>query len=117
MEIYKDFFVEAAHFLPNVPADHKCRRLHGHSFQVRIVVAGDVDPNAGWVMDFSEIKRLFKPLYNQLDHNFLNEIKGLENPTSENLAKWIWLKLKPQLTLLSRVEIKETCTSGCIYSG
>ncbi len=116
MEIYKDFSVEAAHFLPNVPADHKCRRLHGHSFQVRIVVAGDVDPNAGWVMDFSDIKKKFKPLYNQLDHNFLNEIEGLENPTSENLARWIWQKLKPDLPLLARVEIKETCTSGCIYT-
>ena len=117
MRIYKDFSIEAAHHLPNVPEDHKCRRLHGHSFQVRIEVAGDTDPVAGWVMDYSELKAHFEPIYQQLDHHYLNEIKGLENPTSEILAKWIWDRLKPNLPELASVEIRETCTVGCTYRG
>jgi len=103
--------------LPNVPEGHKCARLHGHSFQVSIYVEGPVGDTSGWVMDFGDIKKIFKPIYNQLDHHYLNDIQGLDNPTSENLAKWIWEKLKPELPLLSAVKIKETCTSGCIYRG
>lgn len=117
MEIYKEFTFEAAHQLPNVPEGHKCARLHGHSFYVRIYVSGTVDSNTGWVMDFGELKQHFAPIYNQLDHYYLNDIEGLENPTSENLARWIWQKLKPTLSILSQIEIKETCTSGCIYRG
>lgn len=117
MEIYKDFTFESAHLLPNVPAGHKCGRLHGHSFFIRIVVSGEVDPHTGWIIDFGDIKHAFKPIYDQLDHYYLNDIEGLENPTSENLAKWVWQKLKPILPELSRIEIKETCTSGCIYTG
>jgi 6-pyruvoyltetrahydropterin/6-carboxytetrahydropterin synthase len=117
MEIYKDFSIEAAHRLPNVPDGHKCARLHGHSFQVRLVISGEPGASSGWVMDFSEIKEIFKPLFDRLDHHYLNDIKGLENPTSENLAIWIWRELKADLPLLSRVEIKETCTSGCVYRG
>ena len=117
MEIYKDFTFEAAHLLPNVPAGHQCGRLHGHSFMARIYIAGDVDPHSGWVMDFSELKSRFAPIYQQLDHYYLNDIEGLENPTSENLARWIWNKLKADLPELSKVEIRETCTSGCIYQG
>ena len=117
MEIYKDFTFESAHLLPNVPAGHKCGRLHGHSFFIRIVVSGEVDPHTGWIIDFGDIKQSFKPIYDQLDHYYLNDIEGLENPTSENLAKWVWQKLKPILPELSRIEIKETCTSGCIYTG
>ncbi len=117
MEIYKDFTFESAHLLPNVPAGHKCGRLHGHSFFIRIVVSGEVDPHTGWIIDFGDIKKAFKPIYDQLDHYYLNDIEGLENPTSENLAKWVWQKLKPILPELSRIEIKETCTSGCIYTG
>ena len=117
MEIYKEFTIEAAHRLPNVPELHKCSRLHGHSFLIRLYVSGEVPEPSGWVMDFSGLKRAFKPLYDQLDHHYLNDIEGLENPTSENLARWIWDHLKPQLALLSAVEIRETCTSGCIYRG
>lgn len=116
-EIYKEFMFEAAHHLPHVPEGHKCGRLHGHSFLVRLYVAGDVDPHTGWLVDFAEIKAAFKPIYDRLDHYYLNDIDGLENPTSEVLAKWIWQQLKPSLSLLSKVEIKETCTAGCIYSG
>ncbi|MEZ5524799.1 MAG: 6-carboxytetrahydropterin synthase QueD [Pseudomonadales bacterium] len=117
MEIYKEFTFESAHRLPNVPEGHKCARLHGHSFKARIYISGDVAAHEGWIMDFSDLKAAFKPLYEQLDHNYLNEIEGLENPTSENLAIWIWQRLKPALPQLSKIEIKETCTSGCIYTG
>lgn len=117
MEIYKAFTIEAAHRLPNLPDDHKCSRLHGHSFTIEIHVSGDVDEATGWVIDFSEISKIFKPLFECLDHHYLNDIDGLENPTSENLAKWVWQKLKPSLPLLSSVVIKETCTAGCIYKG
>ena len=117
MEIYKQFSIEAAHRLPNVPIGHKCARLHGHSFQVSIHVDGPVGKDSGWVMDFADIKAAFAPLYEQLDHHYLNDVVGLENPTSENIARWIWLHLKPELPALRAVAIKETCTSGCVYSG
>lgn len=117
MEIYKEFHFEAAHLLPNVPAGHKCARLHGHSFQVRLSVRGEASEPSGWVMDFGDLKALFKPVLEQLDHYYLNDIPGLENPTSENIARWIWTKLQPSLPELSKVEVRETCTSGCIYRG
>lgn len=111
------FQIEAAHRLPNVPEGHKCARLHGHSFMVEVHVSGPIGEHSGWVMDFADLKRAFQPLFDQLDHHYLNEIEGLENPTSENLAKWIWQHLKPDLRELSKVVVKETCTSGCIYTG
>jgi 6-pyruvoyltetrahydropterin/6-carboxytetrahydropterin synthase len=117
MEIFKEFTFEAAHRLPNVPEGHKCARLHGHSFAVRLYVAGEVGSESGWVMDFSDISDAFKPVWSQLDHHYLNEVPGLENPTSENIAQWIWQKLQPALPQLSCVEIRETCTSGCRYLG
>ena len=117
MDIYKEFTFEAAHRLSHVPAGHKCSRLHGHSFVVRICVSGPVGEHSGWVMDFGDIKEAFHPLWKQLDHYYLNDIPGLENPTSENLAVWIWQRLKPGLPELSKVEIRETCTSGCVYTG
>lgn len=117
MEIFKEFSIEAAHWLPNVPEGHKCRRLHGHSFHIEIRVAGDLDPQLGWVMDFADLKAAFQTIEDQLDHRCLNDIAGLENPTSENLARWIWQRLKPTMPLLSKVAVRETCTSGCIYQG
>jgi len=117
VEIFKEFSIEAAHRLPNVPDGHKCARLHGHSFRVRICCEGEVDPRLGWVMDFADVKRAFEPVFDALDHRYLNEIAGLENPTSEELARWIWRRLKPALPLLSRVAVRETCTAGCEYRG
>jgi len=117
MEIFKEFTIEAAHWLPNVPAGHKCGRLHGHSFHLQFHVSGAVDPHLGWVLDFAEIKAAFKTIEDQIDHRCLNEVEGLENPTSENLARWLWLKLRPALPGLSKVVVKETCTIGCIYTG
>lgn len=116
-EIYKDFTFEAAHKLPNVPSDHKCGRLHGHSYKVRIHMEGEVDETSGWFIDFGDIKRIFNPIYIQLDHHYLNDISGLENPTAENIAKWIWVQLKPLLPVLSGIELMETCTCGVIYKG
>lgn len=117
MEIFKSFTIEAAHHLPNVPPEHKCRRLHGHSFRIEVHVSGPVDAHSGWVQDFAELSRAFKPLFETLDHHYLNEIAGLENPTSENLARWIWQQLHPQLPALCKVVVHETCTSGCVYRG
>ena len=117
MEIFKAFTLESAHRLPNVPPGHKCARLHGHSFRVEIHVSGPVDPQLGWVMDFADVKAAFDPLFRQLDHNYLNDVPGLENPTSENLARWIWQKLAPSLPQLSAVVVHETCTSGARYTG
>ena len=116
-EIFREFTFEAAHRLPNVPDGHKCARLHGHSYRVAVHVTGPVGTETGWVMDFGDIKSAFRPLEEQLDHYYLNEVQGLENPTSENLAEWIWARLAPRLTGLSAVTVRETCTSGCIYRG
>ena len=117
IELRKTFQLEAAHLLPNLPLTHKCRRLHGHSFKVDVVVAGECDPKLGWLMDYADISETFKPLWDQLDHRYLNEVPGLENPTSENLAAWIWNRLKPKLPLLTEVSVAETCMSRCVYRG
>lgn len=117
MQIYKEFDFEAAHHLPRVAEGHKCARLHGHSFHLRITVQGPVHPDSGWVADFATITEAFEPLWRDLDHRYLNEIEGLENPTSENIARWIWVRLAARLPGLFEVEIRETCNSGCIYRG
>ena len=117
MQLFKVFQIEAAHRLPHVPAGHKCARVHGHSFRIEVHVEGPVDPHLGWVMDYAEIKMAFAPLFDALDHRYLNEIDGLDNPTSEHLAQWIWLRLKPALPQLSEVVVHETCNSGCRYRG
>jgi 6-pyruvoyltetrahydropterin/6-carboxytetrahydropterin synthase len=117
VELRKTFQFEAAHKLPNVPADHKCARLHGHSFRVEVVVAGECDARLGWLMDYADISDGFKPLLDRLDHYYLNEIPGLENATSENLAKWIWDRLKPKVPLLTEIVVAETCMSRCVYRG
>jgi 6-pyruvoyltetrahydropterin/6-carboxytetrahydropterin synthase len=117
MEIFKSFSVEAAHRLPNVPPSHKCARLHGHSYQIQIHVRGEVNAEMGWIIDFAEITNSFQPIFDELDHHYLNEVEGLSNPTSENLARWIWLRLRASLPTLSKIVICETCTSGCTYHG
>lgn len=116
MIIYKDFTFEAAHKLPLVPDTHKCSKLHGHSFQVRVTVEGDLN-NLGWVVDYAEIKSICGPIIDKLDHSYLNELSGLTNPTSENIAVWLWDAIKPKLMMLSEIEVKETCNTGCIYRG
>jgi 6-pyruvoyltetrahydropterin/6-carboxytetrahydropterin synthase len=117
MKIYKQFTFEAAHRLPNVPEGHKCARLHGHSFHVEVHVSGPIGAETGWVMDFADLKTAFAPLHRVLDHNYLNDIPGLENPTSEHIARWIWERLEPTLPNLAQIVVRETCTSGAIYDG
>lgn len=117
MDIFRVFQIEAAHRLPNVPDGHKCARLHGHSFRIEIHVSGPVGADTGWVMDFADLRQAFQPLFDQLDHRYLNEVDGLENPTSENLARWIWQRLAADLPQLSRVVVQETCNAGCVYTG
>lgn len=117
MIVFRNFTIEAAHLLPNVPEGHKCARLHGHSFHIEVHVQGTVQDKAGWVMDFADITAAFSPFYEQLDHHYLNEIEGLSNPTSENLAIWLWERLMPTLPGLSRIVVQETCNSGCVYEG
>jgi len=117
VRLVKSFGFEAAHFLPGFPDGHKCRRMHGHSFKVDVAVAGDVDPRQGYLVDYGEIKEAFRAIEERLDHRLLNEIEGLENPTSEVLAGWIWDRLHERLPLLSEVIVHETCTSRCHYAG
>jgi 6-pyruvoyltetrahydropterin/6-carboxytetrahydropterin synthase len=117
MEIWKEFTFEAAHRLPRLPEGHKCLRLHGHSFRVRVTVDGPLDPELEWIVDFADLKAAVAPVLERLDHHYLNEIEGLENPTSEVIAKWIWTHLKPRLPILKRIELAETCTCGCLYEG
>lgn len=117
VRLAKSFTFEAAHWLPCFPDGHKCRRLHGHSFKIDIVVEGDVDPAKGYLVDYGDIKRATEPIEKALDHYCLNDIAGLENPTSEMIAKWIWDRLKPAVPLLSEVVVHETCTTRCEYRG
>lgn len=115
--IVRELRFEAAHRLPHTPPGHKCRRLHGHSFRAEIHVHGDVHPETGWVMDFADITRACAPVLTLLDHHYLNEVEGLENPTSENLARWLWDRLKGPLPQLETVVLHETCTARCVYRG
>jgi 6-pyruvoyltetrahydropterin/6-carboxytetrahydropterin synthase len=115
--LWKEFRFEAAHQLPNMPPGHKCARLHGHSFVLEVHLEGTVDAHTGMLVDYADIKRTFAPLHEQLDHHFLNEIEGLENPTSENIVRWVWERLKPVLPELSQLVLRETCTVGCSYGG
>lgn len=117
MEIFKQFTFDSAHFLPNVPLDHKCRGMHGHTYRLVVYIEGTPDPHVGWVMDFADLKKVADPLVKELDHRLLNEIEGLENPTCERIAIWIWDRLKPSLPQLSRIELHETPTSGVVYNG
>ena len=117
MILYKRFSFDAAHFLPNVPQGHKCNQLHGHTYSLTIFVKGKPDPNMGWVIDFNELRDAVKPVIDKVDHQLLNAIEGLENPTSELLAVWLWNQIKPTLPGLSKIELCETPTSGVIYEG
>jgi len=117
VRLIREIRFEAAHRLPQVPAGHKCARLHGHSFKVELSIYGPVNPKTGWLIDFGTIDELFAPIHDQLDHNYLNDIPGLENPTSEILAHWLWHKIKPSLPELERVIVHETCDARCEYDG
>jgi len=117
VRLVKQFDFEAAHFLPTFPEGHKCRRMHGHSFRIEVVVEGEVEPERGYLIDYGDLKMAIEPVRATLDHHLLNEIQGLENPTSEVLAAWIWDRLFQSLPMLSEVVVHETCTSRCHYTG
>ena len=117
MEMFKDFTFDAAHLLPNVPVGHKCARLHGHTFNVTVTIDGPVGDRSGWVMDFGELKAIAGRVIDELDHRYLNELPDLDNPTSENIARWIWTRIAPGIAGLSAVTVRETCTAGVVYRG
>jgi 6-pyruvoyltetrahydropterin/6-carboxytetrahydropterin synthase len=117
MDIFNVFHLECARRLPHLPAEHPCARVHGHSFRVEVHVSGPLDPTLGWVLDFADVTAAWAPVHGALDHRYLNDIPGLENPTSEHMAMWIWTKLKPALPGLNKIVIQETTSSGCIYRG
>ena len=117
VELVRIYTFESAHRLPRVAPAHKCARLHGHSFKVELNISGQMDTEKGWLMDYAEIDETFDPLWQQLDHHYLNDIEGLDNPTSENLAIWLWNHLKPKLPQLEATEVHETCEAHCVYRG
>ncbi len=116
-EIYRTFNFDAAHYLPKVPDGHKCGQMHGHTYTVEIRLRGEVDAVAGWVRDFGDLKEAFRPLEALLDHRVLNDVPGLDNPTSELLAQWLWDRLTPSLPELCSIAVSETANSGVIYRG
>jgi 6-pyruvoyltetrahydropterin/6-carboxytetrahydropterin synthase len=117
MLIYKKFIFDSAHFLPNVPDGHKCKNMHGHTYKFTVFIDGPLLKNEGWIIDYGDLKRLIKPIIDRLDHHCLNEIAGLENPTSEILAVWLWNQVKPLIPALKRLELNETASSGVVYEG
>ncbi len=117
MTIFKEFNFDSAHFLPNVPDGYKCKGIHGHTYRMTIYFEGDLDEQFGWVIDFAEIKNEVNPIIKSIDHKLLNDIEGLENPTCEVIAIWIWNKIKQRIPLLCRIELFETLTSGVVYEG
>ena len=117
MIIYKQFTFDSAHFLPGVPAGHKCRNLHGHTYSLTVFIEGFLQADQGWVIDYAELKKNIKPIIDIVDHQLLNNIPGLENPTTEILAVWLWDKIKPINPGLKKIELKETASSGVIYEG
>lgn len=117
MIIFKKFTFDSAHSLPHVPDGHKCKEIHGHTYKLTVFIEGELDERLGWVMDFKELKDVVKPLINQIDHKYMNDIEGLENPTCEIIAKWLWDRIKPGIPLLKRIQLDETPTSGAVYEG
>jgi len=117
MDIFNVFHLESARRLPHLPATHPCSRVHGHSFRIEVHVSGPLDERLGWVVDFADVEQAWAPVKAALDHRYLNDVPGLENPTSEHLAIWIWDRLKPGLPGLAKIIVQETATSGCVYRG
>jgi 6-pyruvoyltetrahydropterin/6-carboxytetrahydropterin synthase len=117
VELCRKYNFSAAHYLPRVPREHKCRRLHGHSYEIEVGVRGEVDPEVGWLMDYGSIDQQVKPILAELDHRTLNDVPGLENATSEILCGWLWERLEGRLPGLHRISIAETCAAACHYYG
>jgi 6-pyruvoyltetrahydropterin/6-carboxytetrahydropterin synthase len=117
MEIFREFTFDAAHKLHNLPEGHKCARVHGHTYRLIVYAAGPLDAEIGWVVDFAQIKAVTGEVIAELDHRLLNDVPGLEQPTTELIAAWIWQRLKPALPELSRIELWENANSGVVYDG
>lgn len=117
MQIFKTFTFDSAHFLPNVPEGHKCKAIHGHTYRMIVYIEGPLDQEIGWVADFADIKKVIEPIVKMVDHKLLNELPGLENPTCEKIAIWLWNKIKEKIPALVKIELHETPTSGVIYTG
>ena len=117
MIVYKKFNIESARSIPNLPKTHPCHHIHGHSFKIIISVKGPVNKQNGFVVDFQDIDDAFSSFKKELDHSYLNDIEGLQNPTSENICIWIWDKIQSSLPNIYKIEIKETDSTGCIYKG
>ncbi len=117
VRLIKEFRFEAAHRLTRVAQEHRCGRLHGHSYRVELTLEGPLDEQVGWLIDFGEIDRVWKPLRERLDHAVLNDLDGLDNPTCENLTRWLWDRVKPHLPMLTRVTVWETQDARCEYEG
>ena len=117
MIIYKSFSFDSAHYLPRVPAGHKCGGMHGHTYTLKVFISGVPEPHSGWILDYTDLKKEINPLIDMLDHKILNDIPGLENPTSEQVSIWLWDKIKPVFPGLIRIELNETPSSGVIYEG
>ncbi len=117
VRLVKSFTFEAAHWLPTFPEGHKCHRMHGHSFKVDVCVEGSVSESSGYLLDYGAIRAATEPIERDLDHRCLNEIPGLENPTSEQIALWIWKRVQGNLPMLAEVVVHETCTSRCHFRG
>lgn len=114
-ELKQHFQIESARFLPHLPKSHPCSRVHGHSFKIVLTLVGGLDPQIGWVIDYNDIQSLVKPIFDELDHKVLNEVPGLENPTSELLAKWIYDRVIAKLPILTKVMVAETPATECSY--
>lgn len=114
LKIFKVFYFDSAHFLPNVPLNHKCRQMHGHTYKLIVHIKGSAQNREGWVLDFAELKNRINPVIESVDHKVLNDIKGLENPTCENIAYWLWEKIKKEFPSLQKLELHETPTTGTI---
>lgn len=117
MTIFKEFTFDSAHFLPNVPDGHKCKNMHGHTYRLTVFFEGPLDPQLAWVEDFADVKKNINPIINRLDHKLMNDIEGLENPTCENIAIWLWEQIKSKMPRLSEIRLSETPSSGVIYRG
>ncbi|MBK7360274.1 MAG: 6-carboxytetrahydropterin synthase QueD [Saprospiraceae bacterium] len=117
MQIFRKFTFDSAHFLPNVPEGHKCKNIHGHTYHLTVFIDDRLDPHLNWVMDFAAINKAIDPILKSIDHKLMNDIPGLENPTCEQIAIWLWDQIKPQIPQLIKIELNETPTSGVIYTG
>ncbi|MGZ5863651.1 MAG: 6-pyruvoyl trahydropterin synthase family protein [Methyloceanibacter sp.] len=118
MRIYKEFFFEAAHFLPSAPPGHANARVHGHSFRVRVGLEGEPDPATGVVLHFDDLEAAVGDARDALDHRFLNEVEGLSSPTLERIAIWLWERLHNRLPGLAEIQVsRDSCHEGCVYTG